>query len=243
MCEIYTTHPGKCPGKRRHGASLFTHALHSHDDGPRGRGGGDERGRGLLAVEIAVPVVSPNQQKVDRRSVDIDRNEQRKEGVDDFGRMTRPTMNETRRDHHHSSSRRDGNNRHSRDDISRSWSRRSSRDTHEEKRKQRHSESDNRCREKKNQNTTVIAVMKGIRNNISNSIIIKYKMTLHQSSLDKNSSFSTHVLLSFIGAFNTHEMKTFKVKAVANDHGISWQDDNITQATRRNNDNMIDAVL
>jgi len=47
------------------------------------------------------------------------RNEQGKEGVDDFGRMTRPTMNETRRDHHHSSSRCDGNNRHSRDDISR----------------------------------------------------------------------------------------------------------------------------
>jgi len=71
----------------------------------------------MLAVEIVVLVVSPNQQKVDCRSVHIDRNEQRKEGVDDFGRMTRPTMNETRRDHHHSSSRRYGNNHHSRDDI------------------------------------------------------------------------------------------------------------------------------
>ena len=101
----------------------------------------------MLAVEIVVPVVSPNQQKVDCRSVDIDRNEQRKEGVDDFGRMTRPTMNETRRDHHHSSSHRYGNNHHSRDDISRSWSRCSSRDTHEEKRKQRHRESENRCRD------------------------------------------------------------------------------------------------
>ena len=37
--------------------------------------------------------------------------------------------------------------------------------------------------------------------------------------------------------------KTFKVKAVANDHGISWQDENITQATCRNNNKMVDTVL
>lgn len=87
-----------------------------------------------------------NQQKVDRRPPDIDRIERRMEDGDDFGRMTRPTMNETRRDSHHSSSRHDGNNsRHrlSRDD---SRSRSSSRDTVEEKRKRRHSENDNRHR-------------------------------------------------------------------------------------------------
>ena len=90
----------------------------------------------------------PNQQKVDRRPPDIDRNEQRKDDVDDFGRsMTQPTTNETRRDRHHSSSRHDGNN--SRNRRSRDDSRSSSRDTVEERRRRRHNESDSRRRDRK----------------------------------------------------------------------------------------------
>jgi peptidyl-prolyl cis-trans isomerase-like 4 len=88
----------------------------------------------------------PNQQKVDRRPPDIDRNEQRKDDVDDFGRsMTQPTTNETRRDRHHSSSRHDGND--SRNRRSREDSRSSSRDTVEERRRRRHNESDSRRRD------------------------------------------------------------------------------------------------
>jgi len=91
----------------------------------------------------------PNQHKVDRSPPGIDRNERRMEAVDNFGRMTRPMTNETRRDRHHSSSRHDRNNsrnRHSRDD---SRSRSSSRDTVEEKRRRQHSESANRRRDRK----------------------------------------------------------------------------------------------
>ena len=56
MCEIYTTHPGKCPGKcpgkpitGGHGAFTLHHcASFTTTMVTRGRGGGDGRGRGYV---------------------------------------------------------------------------------------------------------------------------------------------------------------------------------------------------